>query len=223
MIALAPLLVAAGLSVLELDERTFDAALRAESVALVAFTAPWCAHCRALAPTFEALAGEFDGGIMFGRVSSDGGRELLDRFDIGSYPTLLLFDAREVYPYYASEAKPQRYAGRHDLDSLADFVARRGGAERRRAPPRRAEAAEPAAEGSGAAADAAAEALGHTCAESSARYRSCMAHRRDRQHMCSGERHDYLICMSGRWAVPPDKHSELAAAYARFADGEGGA
>lgn len=60
----------------------------------------------------------------------------------------------------------------------------------------------------------------HDCTALSAAYRSCMRHRRDRPLKCKTERHEYLVCMSGRWAVDPSKHEELAALYGReFAAG----
>ena len=58
----------------------------------------------------------------------------------------------------------------------------------------------------------------HDCSALATAYSGCMRHRRDRQHFCKGERHDYLLCMTGRWAVHPERHESLARLYGeRFA------
>ena len=47
--------------VLELDDKNFDTIVPQHDVLLVEFYAPWCGHCKELAPTFEQLAGRLLG------------------------------------------------------------------------------------------------------------------------------------------------------------------
>ena len=114
----------------ELSTETFDRVLRARPYAFVAFTAPWCAHCRKLAAEFEQVAASFDGPIIVAEVGPDE-RELLDRFDIDSFPRLLWFDGSGQYPYYASEVKPVKYEGERLFDAMASFLEEHGGIARR--------------------------------------------------------------------------------------------
>jgi thioredoxin len=65
---------------------------------VVDFWAPWCAPCRAFAPTFEA-ASERHGDVVFGKVNTEAEQELAAAFNIRSIPTLMLF--REKVILYA--------------------------------------------------------------------------------------------------------------------------
>ena len=95
----------------------------------MAFTAPWCAHCRAMADSFGQLAARFDGSIIFTRVEAHEGEghELLDRFQIDAFPSLLWFYASRTYPYYASEVRPEKYKGWRTFGAMATFLTDRSG------------------------------------------------------------------------------------------------
>jgi thioredoxin 2 len=58
---------------------------------LVDLWAPWCPPCRALAPTIEALAGELAGRMRIGKMNVDENPRTSERFQVGSIPTLLIF------------------------------------------------------------------------------------------------------------------------------------
>ena len=112
-------------------------------MAFIAFTAPWCMHCRALAPEFARVWEAFDGGadepqvIVAELAESDRGphsdRELLDRFGIDSFPQLLWFDASSIYPHYAITARPEPYSGARTFDAMAAFIEERSGVSRQEA------------------------------------------------------------------------------------------
>jgi len=80
-----------------LTDGDFDeTVLKSPSPVLVDFWAEWCAPCRRLAPTVEALAAEFDGRLTVGKLNVDDNPNTAGRFNIRGIPTLLLFKGGQV-------------------------------------------------------------------------------------------------------------------------------
>ena len=78
-----------------LTEQSFDEATR-KGVVLVDFWAEWCGPCRALAPTIDALAADFDGRATVAKLNIDENPGVPGRFNIRAIPTLLLFKDGKV-------------------------------------------------------------------------------------------------------------------------------
>ena len=81
----------------------------------VKFFAPWCGHCRTLAPKWEQLSSKFADkkNVKIAEVNCDQNQSLCRRNKIDGYPTLILF----------KDGKPlQEYRGARDVTALADFV-----------------------------------------------------------------------------------------------------
>jgi thioredoxin len=77
-------------TVVELTADTFDGAIRGHPLAIVDFWAPWCAPCRAFAPTFAAAAQRHP-DILFAKVNTEDEQALAAQFNIRSIPTLMVF------------------------------------------------------------------------------------------------------------------------------------
>jgi len=58
---------------------------------VVDFWAEWCAPCLMLAPTLDALAREYAGKVVFGKLNVDENRQTAAKYGIMSIPTLLFF------------------------------------------------------------------------------------------------------------------------------------
>ena len=76
----------------ELDDATFQESInRATRPVLVDFWAPWCPPCRALAPTIEAIAEQFEGRADVAKLDIDQNPETAAAYGIRSIPTVLIF------------------------------------------------------------------------------------------------------------------------------------
>ena len=70
------------------------------------FWAEWCPPCRALAPTFEELAKQYEGRVRFLKLNVDENQQVPQRFGIKGIPTLVFFDGgREVERIVGASSK----------------------------------------------------------------------------------------------------------------------
>ena len=65
--------------------------LQSEVPVLVDFWAPWCPPCRAISPTLDVVASEFEGKAKIVKVDVDDEPEVAARYGVSSIPALLLF------------------------------------------------------------------------------------------------------------------------------------
>jgi thioredoxin len=116
--------------VVELTDATFDERIRGRALAIVDFWAPWCAPCRAFAPTFAAAAARHP-DVLFAKVNTEDEQALAAQFAIRSIPTLMVF-RDDIIVFMQPGALPasaleQVIAGARALDM--DDVRRRLAAE----------------------------------------------------------------------------------------------
>ena len=78
------------MATLELNADNFQQTINDNANVIVDFWAPWCAPCRAFAPTFEA-ASEKQPGIVFAKVNTEEQQAIAGAFNIRSIPTLMVF------------------------------------------------------------------------------------------------------------------------------------
>ncbi|MBX0327290.1 thioredoxin [Oscillochloris sp. ZM17-4] len=70
--------------------------LKSTQPVVVDFWAPWCGPCRAIAPTLDKLAGEYDGKLTVAKVNTDEEIRWAGQLGIQGIPTLIIFkDGKE--------------------------------------------------------------------------------------------------------------------------------
>jgi thioredoxin 1 len=79
------------------NDDTFDAeVLKSGTPVLVDFWAPWCGPCRAVAPTVDAIAQEFNGRLKVVKLNTDESGKVAMEYNVTSIPTLMVFKNGEV-------------------------------------------------------------------------------------------------------------------------------
>ncbi|XP_051925897.1 protein disulfide-isomerase A3-like [Hippocampus zosterae] len=77
--------------VLVLGDADFDYLAAEHDTMLVKFYAPWCGHCKKLAPEFEEAAGKLKGSVQLAKVDCTAEPDTCSRFGVSGYPTLKIF------------------------------------------------------------------------------------------------------------------------------------
>lgn len=99
--------------VVELTSQDFDErVLGGTSTWFVKFYAPWCGHCKKLAPVWESLATNLGDAVRVAKVDATAERELAETWGVLGFPTLLLVAERMVFDY----------RGKRNVDSLTEFA-----------------------------------------------------------------------------------------------------
>jgi thioredoxin 1 len=63
---------------------------------LVDFWAEWCAPCKTLVPTIEALAEQYQGRLKVGKMNVEDNDSVPFRYSITTLPTLMIFKKGQV-------------------------------------------------------------------------------------------------------------------------------
>jgi len=86
-----------------------------QGLTLVKFYAPWCGHCKRMAPAYERVARQYNGGALVTIAKVDGTAfpGLLKRYNIAGYPTVVLF---------SNGRRRATYKGPRTYEGIVQFV-----------------------------------------------------------------------------------------------------
>jgi len=79
---------------LEISENEFNDCMK-EDLCVVDFFAEWCMPCMMMAPVIEEMDEKFP-KIKFAKLNIDENKEIAQRFEVASIPTLIVFKKGEV-------------------------------------------------------------------------------------------------------------------------------
>ncbi|PIN05871.1 Thioredoxin/protein disulfide isomerase [Handroanthus impetiginosus] len=107
--------------VVVLTEENFEEEVGQDRGALVEFYAPWCGHCKKLAPEYEKLGASFKKAksVLIGKVDCDEHKSLCSKYGVSGYPTIKWFPKGSL--------EPKKYEGARTAEALSEFVNNEGG------------------------------------------------------------------------------------------------
>ncbi|VDO53511.1 unnamed protein product [Schistosoma margrebowiei] len=107
--------------VLELTKDNFHSELKSIPVALVKFYAPWCGHCKNLAPEFasaaEIISGK-TGDVKLVKIDCTAHESICSEFGVSGYPTLKIFRNGDL---------DSEYNGPRNANGIVSFMMSRAG------------------------------------------------------------------------------------------------
>ncbi|XP_060167269.1 probable protein disulfide-isomerase A6 [Lycium barbarum] len=107
--------------VVVLTEENFEKEIGQDRAALVEFYAPWCGHCKKLAPEYEKLGASFKKAksVVIAKVDCDEHKSVCSKYGVQGYPTIQWFPKGSL--------EPKKYEGARSAEALAEFVNSEGG------------------------------------------------------------------------------------------------
>jgi protein disulfide-isomerase A6 len=101
--------------VIKLTASNFDKeVIRSDDLWLVEFYAPWCGHCKSLAPEWEKAAKALKGVVKVGAVDMTTDQQVGSPYNVQGFPTLKFFGE--------SKRSPQDYNGGRTAKDIAEFA-----------------------------------------------------------------------------------------------------
>lgn len=101
-------------TVVSLTKDTFDSFVKEHSLVLAEFFAPWCGHCKSLAPKYEEAAKELkERDIPLVKVDCTAEEELCRSYEVDGYPTLKVFRGPDSHKPYGGARQANSYVILH--------------------------------------------------------------------------------------------------------------
>ncbi|KAE9585752.1 hypothetical protein Lal_00010211 [Lupinus albus] len=105
-------------NVVVLNDKNFSDVINNNRFVLVEFYAPWCGHCKALAPEYAEAATELkDKGVILAKVDASEENELAQKYDIQGFPTL----------YFFIDGIHKLYNGHRNKDAIVSWIKKKTG------------------------------------------------------------------------------------------------
>ncbi|PFH32353.1 protein disulfide isomerase [Besnoitia besnoiti] len=98
-----------------LTASNFDDTLKKHEIVLVKFYAPWCGHCKRMAPEYEKAAKmlkEKGSSVLLAKVDATAETDIADKQGVREYPTVTLF----------RNEKPEKFTGGRTAEAIVEWI-----------------------------------------------------------------------------------------------------
>ena len=99
--------------VVSLNAETFDKTIKGDKPVFVKFFAPWCGHCKRLAPTYEEfsnVAKEKFPNLIVAEVDCPANQAICEH--VQGYPTVILYN----------KGNQVEFEGQRTVDAISEFI-----------------------------------------------------------------------------------------------------
>jgi len=113
--------LALGSNVLDLTDSNFQDTIDKHDNLMVEFYAPWCGHCKKLAPEYEKAADRLndeDPPIRIAKVDCPANSDLCQKYGVSGYPTIKMFKGGE---------ESGKYEGPRSSDGIVAYMRKQAG------------------------------------------------------------------------------------------------
>ncbi len=100
--------------------KSFESFVEDSTDVFIEFYAPWCGHCKSLAPKYDELGKKLKAElpkVKIGKVDATKNDFPRDRFQVSGYPTLY---------FKPSGGKPMQYKGAREVKDMFEFIKKNG-------------------------------------------------------------------------------------------------
>lgn len=105
--------------VVDLTSSTFQEYVNSHNLVLAEFYAPWCGHCKNLAPEYEQAATALKGrseDISLAKIDCVGNQDICTEHGVGGFPTIYVFE---------NGKKAGQYQGPRKADDITQYMIKR--------------------------------------------------------------------------------------------------
>ena len=88
--------------------------IKSEIPVVIDLWAPWCGPCKALTPTLESVAADYEGKVKVVKLNIDDNPSIAAQYQVMSIPTLLFFKGGKVESQVIGLVGKDKIAGKID-------------------------------------------------------------------------------------------------------------
>eukprot|EP01027_Heterolobosea_sp_BB2_P023834 GEZU01035857.1.p1 GENE.GEZU01035857.1~~GEZU01035857.1.p1 ORF type:complete len:386 (-),score=184.82 GEZU01035857.1:10-1113(-) len=114
-------------AVIDLDEYNFDKIVMDPTKdVLVEFYAPWCGHCKRLAPDYEKVAATFknEKNVVIAKIDADKYKSIASKYGVTGFPTIKFFPRND-------KQNPLAYDQSRSADAIVNYINEKAGTFRK--------------------------------------------------------------------------------------------
>jgi protein disulfide-isomerase-like protein len=107
--------------VVDLTPENYESVVDGSKNVFVEFYAPWCGHCKNLAPAYEIVGDAFarESSVVIAKVDADAHKEIGSKYGVSGFPTLKFFPK--------GQTEPKEYNGGREASDIVDFINKEAG------------------------------------------------------------------------------------------------